>query len=57
MAIISDREHQRTIDILIDNTTYFKWFASKYEMRAGKMKLSKLIEKNEKQILYLKAIK
>ena len=57
MATISDREHQRTIDILKDNTTYFKWFASKYEMRAGMMKLSKLIEKNEKQILYLKAIK
>jgi len=57
MATISDTERIRTIDILIDNTTYFKWFASKYGMRAGKMKLSKLIEKNEKQILYLKAIK
>jgi len=57
MATISDREHQRTIDILKDNTTYFKWFACKYGMRSGKMKLSKLIEKNEKQINYLKAIK
>ena len=57
MAIISDKEHQRTIDILIDNTTYFKWFASKYAMRSGKMKVHKLIERNKKQKNNLKTIK
>ena len=57
MAIISDTERIRTIDLLVDNTTYFKWFSCKYAMRSGKMKLSKLIEKNENQIMYLKTIK
>ena len=57
MATISEEERERTIDLLVDNTTYFKWFSCKYNLRSAKMKLSELIEKNEKQILYLKTIK
>ena len=54
MAIISDRERLKTIDTLDANTAFLEWYLSRHRKSGILFKLPKLIERNKKQIKYLK---